>query len=565
MPRPTASQSSRSSLRPRLGDGRESQAVPRGENLVVPERLRARVPELENVRTQPRIEDAAHDETLVLERLEQLRRNAGAVGLVPRPRVCQPLDPVGVGVLSRGEPAFGKQQLADEVVERLLHDLPIALVSRDDPRVQVRGSENGVVVQHLLEVRHEPAVVDRVAVEAAADDVVQPSRGHLVQGLRDDRERLLVAAAEEELERGRRRELRRAPETAVRRLERGSDPVCGVTQQGRGQRLGRGAGMGAGADRLVDASRLAHEVLAALAPGAWRRPAARRGSSAGRVEARAGSTFRRRRAARRASGRRSSAILPTPVMPTVASIVTASTSGRSSRSTFTFTNRSFISAAVEVVLEGLVRHHVAPVARAVADGDEERLVLGARALERLVPPFVPVDRVLRVLEEVRARRVGQAVHVLSLRTPLSAASPCEMIAGMKRNFRWLIVAGGVIVVLGVLWQAFSIAAYIRGAGDGALDAHVGGSFLVHLGQLAVVIGAVVAYWGNWRAVGLAALFLVISLVQVPLVGNTDEQGDWANGLHGAFALLILIAGLLYAQKAWRELQEAPPADAPGPA
>ena len=37
---------------------------------------------------------------------------------------------------------------------------------------------------------------------------------------------------------------------------------------------------------------------------------------------------------------------PLPVIATVASIVTASTSGRSSRSTFTLTNRSFITAAV---------------------------------------------------------------------------------------------------------------------------------------------------------------------------------------------------------------------------
>ena len=37
---------------------------------------------------------------------------------------------------------------------------------------------------------------------------------------------------------------------------------------------------------------------------------------------------------------------PEPVSPTVASIVTASTSGLSSRSTLTFTNRSFMSAAV---------------------------------------------------------------------------------------------------------------------------------------------------------------------------------------------------------------------------
>ena len=37
---------------------------------------------------------------------------------------------------------------------------------------------------------------------------------------------------------------------------------------------------------------------------------------------------------------------PEPVMPTVASIVTASTSGRSSRSTLTFTKCSFITRAV---------------------------------------------------------------------------------------------------------------------------------------------------------------------------------------------------------------------------
>ncbi len=37
---------------------------------------------------------------------------------------------------------------------------------------------------------------------------------------------------------------------------------------------------------------------------------------------------------------------PDWVIPTVASMVTASTSGRSSRSTLTFTNRSFMTAAV---------------------------------------------------------------------------------------------------------------------------------------------------------------------------------------------------------------------------
>ena len=59
-----------------------------------------------------------------------------------------------------------------------------------------------------------------------------------------------------------------------------------------------------------------------------------------------------------------------------------------------------------LVLERLVLHHVAPVAGRVADGEEDRLVLGAGLGERLVAPGVPVDRVVRVLEQVRARLGG---------------------------------------------------------------------------------------------------------------------------------------------------------------
>jgi hypothetical protein len=56
-------------------------------------------------------------------------------------------------------------------------------------------------------------------------------------------------------------------------------------------------------------------------------------------------------------------------------------------------------------------HHVAPVARAVADRNEDGLVLGAGFGERLVAPRVPVDRVGGVLEEVRAGFLREAVHV----------------------------------------------------------------------------------------------------------------------------------------------------------
>jgi hypothetical protein len=113
--------------------------------------------------------------------------------------------------------------------------------------------------------------------------------------------------------------------------------------------------------------------------------------------------------------------------------------------------------------------------------------------------------------------------------------------------------GGVVVVLGVLWQAFTIAAYVRGAGDAALDAHGGGSLIVHLGQLAIVIGALVAYWGNWRMVGGAIGFLILSFAQLAFLGDTDEEGDWINGLHGFLALVIALLGVWYASRAAREL------------
>ena len=54
------------------------------------------------------------------------------------------------------------------------------------------------------------------------------------------------------------------------------------------------------------------------------------------------------------------------------------------------------------VLERFVRHHVAPVTRAVADGEQHGTVVGASGGKRRVAPRVPVDRVTGVLEEIRA-------------------------------------------------------------------------------------------------------------------------------------------------------------------
>ncbi len=128
-----------------------------------------------------------------------------------------------------------------------------------------------------------------------------------------------------------------------------------------------------------------------------------------------------------------------------------------------------------------------------------------------------------------------------------------MVADVRRIPLWMVLGGGAIVVVGVLIQAFTIAAYVRGAGEGALDAHGGFSLLVHIGQLLIVIGAIWAWWGNWNMVGLAVAFLVLAFAQLAFLGDTDEQGGWINGLHGFLALIILLSGAWYFTRARREL------------
>jgi len=138
---------------------------------------------------------------------------------------------------------------------------------------------------------------------------------------------------------------------------------------------------------------------------------------------------------------------------------------------------------------------------------------------------------------------------------------------MRRVPLWIVLVGGILCVAAVLVQAFTISAYVRGAGDGALDAHGAGSAFVHLGQLAIVIGGIWAWWGKWKLVGAAVAFLALSVAQLAFLGDTEKEGGWINGLHGFLALVVLICAGLFARLAWRELGvgrsggETQPADA----
>ena len=128
---------------------------------------------------------------------------------------------------------------------------------------------------------------------------------------------------------------------------------------------------------------------------------------------------------------------------------------------------------------------------------------------------------------------------------------------LRRGFLWLYVIAALVVVVGVLLQAFSIAAYIRGAGSGALDMHKTVGFITHDVEIIVFLAALVAYWGSWRRVGLAFLLPLIGTIQVFLIGDTDKSGGWINGLHGLFALVVLLLAVVLAKDGIRSLKRRP--------
>ncbi len=61
------------------------------------------------------------------------------------------------------------------------------------------------------------------------------------------------------------------------------------------------------------------------------------------------------------------------------------------------------------VFEGLVRHHMAPVAGRVADRQKNGLVFLLGACQRRFAPGIPIDRILRVLQQVRAGLLGEVI------------------------------------------------------------------------------------------------------------------------------------------------------------
>ncbi len=424
-----------------LGEGRQRQAVPGGEDLVVLARghaLGARGEELLARRLHALLERLGRPAEPVRHFLGGLRppQRARAVLEVPgvrhaepdrrlgtqlvaqhgrqlarRPDVVAALLALRVRVQGARQAPLGRAHLLRHPQARLPRRAGEGRVSREQVGLQVERRQERVVVEHLLEVGDEPLLVGAVAREAAGQVVPDPAPSHAVEGVRDHVEHHVLArapvVAQHQPAVRRVRELRRpgepAPlgvETRGERLQRGVEHAGGQLSR----EIGRGLALDAVRERgalLVHARAvLGPQLLQEAQEGREARPPVlvlRREVGAAVEGLQVGGQEHAHRPAALTRERLDGAHVDLVEIRALLAI-----------------HLDAHEVLVEVggdrlVLEALVLHHVAPVAGRVPDRQEDRLVLGARSLERLGTPGVPVHGVRLVLQEVGAGLLRQAV------------------------------------------------------------------------------------------------------------------------------------------------------------
>ena len=266
-------------------------------------------------------------------------------------------------------------------------------------------------------MRHQPAFVDRIAREAAAEMIVDAALAHALERVLDGLEKSRIAGTQasppQHLQDRRLRKLRRAAQAAVDRIEHIADlPRGGVKLAHADRHLARGPRL------LGEPRQQRHAVLLDPAGFVAEQP---RHLAQHIDKGRAAETalFRKIRAAphRLAGGgekhrHRPAALLAQQMQRAHVNLVDVG---------------PFLAVHLDVdeqfvhhprrrfVLERLVRHHMAPVAGGVANREQNRLAGFFRFIERPRAPLPPVDRIVLVLQQIRRRGAGQAIAVGGLR------------------------------------------------------------------------------------------------------------------------------------------------------
>ena len=415
------------------GEGRDHQAVPVGEHLVVPLRRHARRAGGEQpgaasgqhllqgrVAQPPRraaVEDgpafpvaAGGDVVGPLERRGVVAENG--VDLVPGPNVVLALDALAVGVEGAGEGENGciaagpvgrivhHPHLAQGPVDGFAHADGVERVVGVQPGRGQQLDKQGVVIEHLLEVGHQPPLVGGIPGKAAAQVIVNAALAHGVQGHRD---RLAQkgrtgppVSPPQEPEKAGLGKFRRARGAAVQGVDQAAGSPGGLVQEldGEAAAAGRPAQPGQGlADRgnvlqhhfilIVERFRYGLQQVGERGPA----EVGRRGKIGAAPERLALGSEKHGQGPSALGAHQGQRGLVDGVQ--IGSLLAVH---------LDVDEQAVHHPGDGLVLETLVGHDVAPVAGGVSDGQQDGLVLALGEGEGFRVPGPPVDGVVLVLQ-----------------------------------------------------------------------------------------------------------------------------------------------------------------------
>ena len=331
------------------------------------------------------------------------------------PDIEATLSSLRVGVFGGIDSAARRREVSQHVAQRLVDDLAVTLLPGDLPGVEVEAGEGGLVIEHFFEMRHLPCAIDRVAAEAAAEMVVDATRGHRVE--RGERHLAHAgvtetAGVEGEFEDRCLRELWcrvRRPGARRRRARRSVRRRCRPGRAARGGDADGSVACNRLATALGERQHVGVDLDAPVRPGVGDRvehvQKPGRAVAGGLREVRAavkgpalwGREHRERPSAVSGDRLHRLEVDRVEIGPFFAVDLDR--------------DEGLVQPLRDlVVLEAFVRHHMAPVARRVADRDEKGPVELAGAFEGLVAERSPVDGVLGVLTQIGACLIFEGVH-----------------------------------------------------------------------------------------------------------------------------------------------------------
>lgn len=133
---------------------------------------------------------------------------------------------------------------------------------------------------------------------------------------------------------------------------------------------------------------------------------------------------------------------------------------------------------------------------------------------------------------------------------MPTAKASSTVALVRRAFLWVSFGLAMLVLAGIVLQLYFIAAWLFGAGNGALDAHkaVGGA-VVHPAEVLVFLAAFAAWKGNWPAIGWSFALALVGTIQVFAVGDVaNPTNGWWHGLHGGLVLFVVALAVAIARR-----------------